>query len=385
MGVFANVGVSISVQDTLPKNRGDLGTLTDEIASWSHTSAAVGGYLSASCTVVTSLNVIDEWLESGLGRWLTLYDEGGNVCWRGFVEQIDANVGGVRITRGPLSSIANRALSVFSTINNSTIPPTVGVRDRTPIANHTASQALHGVWQKVLSCSGSTMIDATQQNAMFLQENAYPETTKTISPGGGGLSMTLTLKGTWYWLGAFIANFIGTPDTLNLSTRLIAILALDPNALFSGDVSNITANTYQVKYQSDDDKPGIKYINELLAPGDTTFNRYTAGFFGNEVFYYVPMPSVLESVYSISDPAQEILYQGGVVIRPWAVQPARWTQISDMMVGRVPDVNMRADIRNIFAETVNYTAPYGLVLNGAKVSMLNQFLAQKGLSGIGVG
>jgi hypothetical protein len=229
------------------------------------------------------------------------------------------------------------------------------------------------------------MANATQQNAMYLQENAYPETTKTISPGGGGLSMTLTLKGTWYWLGAFIANFIGTPDTLNLSTRLIAILALDPNALFSTDYSNITINTYQVNYQSDDDKPGIKYVNELLAPGDAAFNRYTAGFYGNEVFWYTPMPNVLESIYSISDPAQEILYQSGVVIRPWAVQPARWTQISDMMVGRIPDINMRADIRNIFAETVSYTAPYGLVLNGAKVSMLTQFLAQKGLSGIGVG
>lgn len=385
MGVFANTGVSISVQDTLPKGRGDLYPLTDEIASWNHTSAAVGGYLSASCTVVASLNVIDEWLENGLGRWLTLYDEGANVCWRGNVEQIEANVGGVRITRGPLSSITNRALSVFSTVDNSTIPPILGIRDRTPIANHTASQALHGIWQKVLSCSGSTMADAIQQNAMFLQENAYPETTKTISPGGSGLSMTLTLKGTWYWLGAFISNFIGTAGMLNLSTRLIAILALDPNAVFSADHSNITLNAYQVKYQSDDDKPGIKYVNELLAPGDATFNRYTAGFFGNEVFYYVPIPNILESVYSISDPAQEISYQSGVVIRPWSVQPARWVQISDMMVGRVPDVNMRADIRNIFVETVNYTAPYGLVLNGAKVSMLSQFLAQKGLSGIGVG
>src|SRR5690606_6281289 len=113
---------------------------------------------------------------------------------------------------------------------------------------------------------------------------AYPATTKTISLGGSGLSLTLQCKGAWYWLGAFVANFT-TGGTVNLSARIIAVLALDPNALFSTDTSHIAANTYQVSGTSNDDKTALRYINGLLTFGDATFNRYTAGFYGNEVFW----------------------------------------------------------------------------------------------------
>jgi hypothetical protein len=53
------------------------------------------------------------------------------------------------------------------------------------------------------------------------------------------------------------------------------------------------------------------------------------------------------------------------------------------MIGRVADTNIRQDPRNIFVESLAYTAPYGLILNGGKISTLSQRLAQKGLGGIG--
>jgi len=384
MGIFANVGVSVNVQDTLRKGRGDLGYLTDEIAGWNHTSAANGGYLTAACNVVAHPNVIDEWLENGLGRWITLNDEGGNVCWRGFVDQVSANIAGLQIVRGPMTGIGNRAQMVYSTVDTTTTPPTVGVRARTTQTDDTASQMLYGIWQKVLSCGGTTAADAAQVQALYLQEFSVPQTTKTLTMGGGGMSMSLNLKGAWYWLAAYIANFT-TTGTTNLSSRLTGILALDPNGVFSTDYSNVTANTYQVKAYSNDDKNGMSALTELLTPGDAAFNRYTAGFYGQEVMFYTAMPGILEYITSLSDPNQEITRPSGVIVRPWEVQPAKWLQISDLMVGRSADVDPRDDPRNIFIEQVTYTAPYSVQLNGAKVGTLSQVLAQKGISGIGAG
>jgi hypothetical protein len=384
MGVFANVGVSVGVEDTLPRGRGYMYAITDEISSWSHVSAANGGYLNASCTIIGTQNFIDEWLEAGLGRWITLYDEGTNICWRGFVDTIAANIGGLQITRGPMSGIANRAKMVYSTVDTSTTPPTMGVRATTTITNDTASQAIYGIWQKTLSCGGTTAAGAAQLQALYLAENATPQTVKTLTPSGGNLSMTLTLKGAWYWLAGYEANFT-TTGTVNLSTRLTAILGMNPNTLFSTDYSNVTANTYQVGAYSNDDKNGMKALSELIPFGDVTLNRYTAGFYGQEVFYYAPMPSALEYTFSLSDPAQEVQYLSGVTVRPWAVLPARWMQISDLMVGRVPDVDFRDDPRNLAIEQVTYTAPYGLQVNGAKVGTLSQVMARMGLSGIGGG
>ena len=387
MGVFSDTGVSISVQDTLPKGRGYLYPFTDEIASWTHTSAAIGGYMSATCQINQSQNYIDEWLENGLGRWITLYDEGGNICWRGFVDQIDANIAGLKITRGPLTGITNRVHMVYSAMDTSTLPPTMGVRATTGQTNDTASQAIYGIWQKVLSCGGTTAADAAVLQRLYLGEHAQPETTKTLTLSGGSLSMTLQLKGAWSWLNAYIANFAGVVDTVDLSTRLIAILALDAaiNAVISTDVSHITANAYQVKANSEDDKVAQKYIMELLTPGDGTAAgiRYTAGFYDEEVMYYAPVPSSLEYTFSLSDTAQEVTYLSGVPVRPWDVMPARWLQISDLMIGRVPDVDLKDDPRNIFIESISYQAPYGLTLNGSKAGSLAQVVAQMGLSGIG--
>jgi hypothetical protein len=194
--------------------------------------------------------------------------------------------------------------------------------------------------------------------------------------------MTLQLKGAWDWLKAFVSNF-ATAGTLNLSTRLIALLALDPNTVFSTDISHIVANVYQVMGYENDDKVAQNYLKALLNPGDAAFSRYTFGYYGLEVPYYAAIPTALEYTYSLSDPAQEVQYLSGVTVRPWEVHPARWLQISDLMIGRVPDADLKDDPRNIFIESLTYTAPYGLTLNGAKVGTLSQKMAQQGLSGIG--
>lgn len=382
MGVFANLGVSVGVQDTLPKGRGDLAPITDEIASWSHVSAATGGYLTANTTIIHSRDYIDEWLENGLGRWITLRDESGNTCWRGGVDQVNANIGGVTVQRGPLMQITNRAHMVYSTVDTSTTPPTMGVRATTAQTNDTISQALFGIWQRVLSCGGTTAASAAQLQAVYLAENAQPQTSKTVTPSGGNLSMTLQLKGAWWWLAAYIANFT-TTGTLNLSTRITDILGLSPNAVFSADYSQITTNAYQVKAWQQDDKNALKYMSELITFGDAAYNRYTMGFYGQEILHYKPMPSIIEYVYSMSDPAQDITRPSGTVVRPWEVLPAQWLTISDFMLGRIPDTDLRDDPRNVFIEQLNYSAPYGLTINGAKVGTLAQMLAQKGIGGLG--
>lgn len=381
MGVFAGLGVSVGVQDTLPRNRGDLDSITDSITGWTHTSGAIGGYMSATCNLTGDLNYIDEWLEQGLGRWLTLYDEGGNIGWRGYVDQIDANIGALRITRGPLTQLANRTNNIYSTVDASTTPPTMGIRAVTPTLNDTASQAIYGIWRRTLSCGGATAADAVQMQTLYLREHNQPETTKTLTLGGGGTSMTLQLKGAWNWLN-YNANFT-TAGTVNLSDRIIAILALDPNVLISTDTSHIAPNTYQVPGYYNEYQIASKYITSLLTFGDVAYSRYTFGFYGPEVPYYAAVPTALEYTYSLADTAQEVTSLSGVTIRPWEVQPARWLQVSDLMIGRVPDTDLKDDPRNIFIESLTYTAPYGLTLNGAKVGTLAQKLAQLGLGGVG--
>jgi hypothetical protein len=379
MSVFRGLGVSLTARAPIVQGYGYVDTLTDIAASWSHTRSANGGYISASCALRGDQTYCNEWIENGLGRWITLYDEAGVYCFHGFVDTVTATIGGYTIKRGPLLGIANRVKLVYSTVDTSTSPSTMGVRAVTATYDDTASQGKFGIVSKVLSSGGTTAANAIQIIRMYLAEHAQPETSKTLSLNASNLGVTLDIKGAWYWLGAYIANFT-VANTVNLSTRLTAILALDPNTVIMS--SDITANTLQVPGYRNDDKPGLQAITDLLPLGDAAFSRYIAGVQDERVFYYKTIPTMYEYLYRLSAPDQVITTMSGTVIQPWAVQPARWVQVSDAMIGHAEEADLKDDPRSIFIESLTYTAPYDLQINGSKTGTLAQRLAQMGLGGI---
>jgi len=84
------------------------GSVTGEIESYSHVLRALGGYWSASFTVNAGRDYIEEWLADRLGWHIEVYDEGGETIFEGFVNQIDAVLGGLAVTRGPLVQARRR-------------------------------------------------------------------------------------------------------------------------------------------------------------------------------------------------------------------------------------------------------------------------------------
>src|SRR3989337_1749563 len=82
-------------------------TFQHELISYGHEIAVDGGFLSASIGVRTKQKNIDEWIESGLGRDVAVYDSTG-VVWNGFVNNISANIGTLSVSRGPMMNIGNR-------------------------------------------------------------------------------------------------------------------------------------------------------------------------------------------------------------------------------------------------------------------------------------
>ena len=132
-----------------------------------------------------------------------------------------------------------------------------------------------------------------------------------------------------------------------------------------------------------DDPLAGNYIMGMVARGDTTYNRYTFGIYANRVAWYTVMPTTQAYIWHVGSGGEVTTVQGAIV-KPWDVLPARWVQIPDFMIGRVNASSaMRGDPRFMFIESLTFSAPYSLTLNGAKVSKLPQILGQLGLSGIG--
>jgi len=382
---FSETGISIYATEPLI-SASDMKyqwSLSQMISGYSHTLAANGGYKSASVSMNMRQDEIEDWLEYGLGRNITVYNEGAVPIWEGFVNDLEANVGGLSVKRGPLMGIGNYVDIVYSTVDTSVTPPAVGVRTNTGYASDLVSQARYGIIAKILSCGGSTEANALNVRNTYLAEMAQPETSQTITIGGGGnLDITLNCLGYDEWLRAYVYNNTAA-GTTTVNARLQAVLTADPNNVISADYTKLSANTLSIPVYANDDELALDYINYLVTLGDAAYNRYTFGVYANQIAEYTVMPTREEYIWHLADGGMLTNPYGGI-IDPWNVLPARWVLIPDFMIGRVsPSAALRDDPRYLFIESLTFTAPYGLTLTGSKISKMPQILGQLGLTGLG--
>lgn len=357
--------------------------LTAQINNYSHESRAIGGFYSAQIEINDSQQAIEDWIEDGLGRHIETFDPDLCIVWEGFVNKISARLGPLQFDIGPLLDIGNRVSVVYSSSDDSTDPPTVGVRTTTAPANDLVSQAAYGIIEKVLSVGGASATVAEQARDTWLNENRYPETSRKTSLGDGGLSLSLSCLGYWHFL-----NYIYTSTTTgsqNLSDKIEAVLAADPNGIFSTDYSRISSNTIQVDQYDNKDRRALAIIKGLNSLGDASDNRYNIGIYGGRQMVYEVAPQFFQYQQRLTG-NQGVTDQLNNVVKPWDVDPAEWIMFSDFLAGRLPPSSadsLQSDPRTGFIETIKYTAPWGLDINGQKIGELDQVLAKAGIKGVG--
>ena len=70
-------------------------------------------------------------------------------------------------------------------------------------------------------------------------------------------------------------------------------------------------------------------------------------------------------------------------VKPWDIKVGQWVQVNDFLIGKnIPNDTFREDPRIMFIESITYTAPYGVSINGGKTDTLTQKLAKLGLGGL---
>lgn len=366
--------------------RGELwGSLTDTVEGYQHVVDAVGGYWTATFTITGTKNDVEEWLESGLGRHIEVYDHAGVMMWEGFVNQVSATISALTVTRGPLMGASNRCDLVYSTVDTSTIPPTVGARKNIGTADNVASQALFGILELYLSSGGSTEDEAIEARNSYLAERALPKTTQVFNLGGGNAATAqVSCLGYTHFLTKFVYNQIVTTGDINASDKIEAIIEAQPNTILSETHTQISANTVQTKAYENDNTVARNLIKSTVALGDAGDNRWLFGVYANRVPYYQIAPTTLDYIVRVVDNEQAFQTPVGRTVMPWNVLPGKWALFSDLLIGRIETTtNLRDDPRAMFIESANYTAPWGLALRGGDTDTINQKLAKMGLSGIG--
>ncbi|MCP4540597.1 MAG: hypothetical protein GY832_25960 [Chloroflexi bacterium] len=343
---------------------------------------ANGGYWSLSFQLRGNQDIVEDWLENGLGRDITLYSPALLPIWEGAVNQASGNIGSLALGRGPLLDAPNKIKAIYSTVDTNVTPPAVGVREPTAWASNTAAQAKYSIIERVLSLAGATATSAAQIRDTRLADLALPKSTETDNLGSPTeTSVTVECAGYIHWLKAYVYNSTTTGQQ-NASTKLQAVLAADPNSIFSTDYANITTNTTQVGAWENDDRQAWSIAQAISALGDASDNRYVLGVYRGRKVHYNAVPTTPKFQRTLADPGQWLeLFGSGGSLDPWAVEPGQWTFYTDLFTGRTQPTTLRLDPRYLFIEQGTFNAPWALTMQGGEVNRGDQLLASLGLGG----
>ena len=361
-------------------------TLTAQVETYKHVLRALGGYWEARFRINAGRVQIERWLEERLGWHIEVYDEAQQTMFEGFVNRIDAVIGGFAVVRGPLAcQSANKAAVAYSTVDTTTTPPTMGIRATTAITEDDVQQQRYGIIERILSAGGCAAAEATQVRDTWLSENSRPRTTKRWSNvPSGRTSLTVTVFGYVRLMNCYIYEHL-TSGTETLTDKLDRVLDQDPNNLLSSaNASIVSAAPINVKRYDAQQRTGWAILKDLVARGDANDDRYVFGVWANRRAVYAIAPDAPEYHVRISDVAQRIETLIGVQVFPWNVLPGKWAVVTDFLVARAPPTtDPRQDPRAMFIEQVTFTAPWTFALQCGRVDRASQMLAQLGLSGIG--
>ena len=122
--IHRSTGLTILAQDPLfYSTRTYSERITPQVSGYSHEIRSIGGYFSARITINASKKKIEDWIDYGLGRHIVVYSPSLVVIFEGFVNSIQANLGPLQFTVGPLLDIKNRVAVTYSTVDTSVSPP----------------------------------------------------------------------------------------------------------------------------------------------------------------------------------------------------------------------------------------------------------------------
>jgi len=422
---FSGTGLSIDVRTPYVLGAEAIDNYTENVNDYSHTISADGGFTSASFTTTGNDAFVEDWLQNGLGRHITVYGSSLEIVWEGFVNQIDINMGGVSFSRGPLTNLGNRVMGTYTEIIvYDSGEEVTGTTTETIIVEDKDSQLRYGIWEKIINVGTALPSEADYARDLFLVENCKPEGFPSINLSGssGETSITLQCRGYIDWLDYVYnayppevpiivgysesssaspsysssasaspsssesaspsAGMSGWMDVIWASDKIIAILVEDPNHIIDTLYDKIYFNGVPVIAQELDNRTAKTIIDEILTLGGGNDDRWTFGIYANKKPVYQQIPTEIEYIYYKNNLNQAIETISGNIVNPWNVLPCKWVIIPDVLSSSGIKVGTPGnDPRVFFAEEVTYTAPDQVSISGAKVRKLEQYLAKLGLGG----
>lgn len=344
------------------------------IDNYSHVISAFIGYDTAQVGFIIRRDEADKFMTHALGSEFRSYSHETGTIFHGFVNEIVMTYDGEDIIIGPFIDIANSVLVRYTEYST-------GLASATPYANSVVSQLRYGTLVKILSSSqiSDALADNIRDN--YLEENRHPayNVSLTTQPPEINMLITLNCLGNGHLLGTHIYNN-AINMTYTVREKLIEVLGSYPGGLFAS-TGLIAFNSLAVPRLETEDRLATDIIKELVSIGSqTNSQRMTFGVYDDFIPIYQEVSPTVKYAFGRRKNNRFIVNEAGGLVNPASLRPGQYVAVSNLPRSRPSGTGSVPAF--IFAESVQYTAPFGLTVTGSKVSTLEQKLAKLGLSGL---
>lgn len=344
------------------------------ISSYNHTISAFGGFDSASIVVKIKRRDIDNYLSRMIGNSIKVMTGETQIIWEGFINEINMTYvnSGADVTIGPIMDLANKVLVRYSDF-------ATGVPGTTTYNNDILSQYRYGTFTKILSSASISITNANNVRDHYLNDHKFPAYNITLSGQDDLLTVNLNCLGYFHLLNTYVYNN-ALSGSYTVREKILDVLEAHPTSIFK-KLSLINANTLSVLKREDEDRQAVDVIRELVALGSDTNNaRMLFGVYEDRKIIYKTIPEYVSFWYRNFRNNKYISNNAGGRVNIASLRPGQYIGIND-----IPDqlsAGIKSIPRYIFAESINYTAPFGITITGSTVSTLPQKLAKLGISGL---
>lgn len=358
---------------------GFIETLTVEGTSYSQKINSFGGEDQCQFNLVVHEQEIPDWLNRGLGRLVRVTDPALGLVWHGFINEISVKVSGLDYKIGPLTGITNKLRVLYTPQQTQFNPPVVEEEQVTDWGYDIDSRNKFGTIEETISASGASLSTALAVRQTWLNENAWPAREGSYTGSDTGYSLSVSCLGAQHTLNFYTYTNTLTTASSSPSGEIIKILNANPNFDYiSSDRQFIREIPLYVYTYQDTGVKGLDAIRGYIEVGSDAGSKTLFWIDQEGVPHYDYAPTQPKYFTDLRDAARRIYLADGVEIPPWRIRPGEWIQYTDLPI-TTTDQNLAKDPRNFFIESVAYSMPYGLQLNGSSIKTITQKLASLSL------
>lgn len=351
-------------------------SLSEDVSFERLETQAIGGYYAAEFSFPAGDADIENWVADGLGRHMEIYDNSMDTIWEGFVDEIKIQIGSLEYSIGPMSELCNRSSVVYRDVDYGETPPVLGDTMTSILHDNETSQGQYGIWERILTGGELTLTEAEELAELYLNENCWPGRSHMLGSSSSERKITLVCSGYFRFLEGYICEMIAIGGIGAASDKLIDIIDLDPNGLFSSDNADIEENLTPVGFYEDDYQDAWTLIKTILELGSGTDLRCTFGVYNGRRIVYGSIPTEFSYEKRLYDDTGNVYDMVGNIVVPYRVLPARWLFLSDWLIATSAGKPTKEDPRATFIESVTFSPPDSLELIGERVHTLAQRMAK---------